>query len=95
MSPEAWVALAALATTLLGWVIWLTWWLGGQFSKNREHFSEKLQKMGLAIEGKLESHEKEDSRRFESLNKELWSIKIRNAMKDGAPIPITPPVLET
>ena len=39
--------------------------------------------MQKVILDKMEYHERHDDQRFHEMNKELWTIKIRNATIDG------------
>lgn len=56
----------------------LTWWLSGQFSKVRGMVYDSAEK----ILAKLEYHEQHDDNRFNTVNNDLWAIKLRNASAD-------------
>jgi len=67
----------------VGGTVWaLAWWLSGQFSQIRSFVYEQISRVEGNILGKLEYHEKHDDTRFESINKDLWDVKVRLASKN-------------
>lgn len=58
-----------------------------EFSRNRGLLYDtqsKIQKLFFKI---ISQHNKEDDERFDAINRELHRLHIRNAKKDGAPMP--------
>ena len=61
----------------------LAWWLGSQFSGVRKLVYEKIEQIQKVFSDKLDSHERLDDTRFNSVTNDLWEIRVRNAAKDG------------
>ena len=72
-------ALAALIISLFSaeWVFIV--WLSRQFTK----VYSKMDELTDRILAKLEYHERHDDQRFQNVSNDIWSIKVRNAAKDG------------
>lgn len=92
-----WTAIVGLAIGMtvgcIGGVWSLAWWLSGKFSELRSLVYTEGQKTRVDLTTKLEYHEKHDDSRFQQLTNELWAIKMRNAARDGLPVPpVYPPV---
>ena len=72
----------ALATFLVAlfsaeWVFII--WLSRQFTK----VYCKMDELADKILGKLEYHERHDDVRFDNIRKDIFSVQLRNAAKDG------------
>lgn len=79
------VALPTLVTSVsITWL--LAWWLSGKFSDQKSYFYVKFEELKRTFEDKLEYHEKHDDQRFQTLNNELWMIRVRNAAREGVPV---------
>ena len=50
----------------------LAWFISEQFRRNRQTFYKVMS-----------VHNKEDDDRFESINNQIWQLRLRNARKDG------------
>jgi hypothetical protein len=61
----------------------LVWWLSTQFAGVRKLCYEIKDQ----VLDKLDYHEKHDDERFNSLSKDIWEIRVRNASLDGRHIP--------
>ena len=73
------LTVASLVTAVL--VMYMK--LEGKFSDVRKNIFEKLEKMQETILDKLEYHERHDDQRFNTVNNDIWAIKVRNAALDG------------
>ena len=73
--------------TVVGAIWSLAWWLSGQFSAIRHLVYDRVDKTSQSILDKIEYHEQHDDKRFASITNDLWEIRVRNASKDGRPIP--------
>lgn len=68
------------ASLVTGSIVWgFSAWISGKLT----NIYNRIEKAQETILTKLEYHEKHDDQRFASMNNELWTIKIRNASKDG------------
>lgn len=94
MNPGDYVALFGAVFTVICTIIGSVWfiqgWLHKQFSSVRGLMFDKLDLMEGSILSKLEYHEKHDdqrftdmAKRFEDVNKNLWTIRLRNATLDA------------
>lgn len=80
---ELYVVVSAVVVT--GSIVWgFSSWISTRLTK----VFDKLEKVQDAILDKLEYHERHDDQRFNQITNELVSIKIRNAARDGNPIPL-------
>lgn len=71
------IVLVAVTT---GGIVWgFAGWLNTKF----ETLRKQIATTSASVIDKLEYHERHDDKRFESVNNELWAIKVRNASKDG------------
>lgn len=83
IKPEIIIALAVGFIGLLTTVATLTWWLSGQFSKNRHMFHNLIAGLQLTVEQKMDEHEAKDESRYTSLGEQIKQIQLRNAAQDG------------
>lgn len=92
LSYSEWMTLLGLISSSLVIIVtavWsFAWFMAKQFSATRRLIDEKIEKLEESIVKKLEYHERHDDSRFNSLNNEIWQIRIRNAARDGLPPPI-------
>jgi hypothetical protein len=77
----------SIVGAIIGSVWTLAWWLSGQFSAVRSLVYDKIEKTSQAIMAQIDYHEKHDDQRFAAITNDLWEIRVRNAAKDGRPIP--------
>jgi hypothetical protein len=68
----------------------LVWFMADQFKKNRAEFWKGITSLHNTMTARLDDHDKKDDRRFDRMTDELWDIKLRNARKDGDPLPPRP-----
>lgn len=61
----------------------LTWFLTNSFKKNRDTFWAGIDRLRLEIKALIDTHERKDDRRFDSIDNRLWDIQNRNSIKDG------------
>ena len=78
--------LAAFFIGSMGGVWTLALWLSGKFTDVRSQIYAEALKTRSELLEKIEYHEKHDDTRFNQVINEIWSIKIRNAARDGLPV---------
>lgn len=82
-----WIIPVVTLLTILLSVSGSAWALRGsvynEFSKVKDNFYVRLDSMEQNILDKLEYHERHDDRRFDNVNNDLLTIKLRNAAIDG------------
>lgn len=61
----------------------LTWWLSGQFNHSRDIIFTKIDAVFDKLMDKLEYHEQHDDKRFEAINRDLWELRLQNAVNQG------------
>ncbi len=59
----------------------LTWFVGAQFSSNRNLMYTAIDDLSNKVLTKFETHEKQDAERFEALSNRIWDIQVSNALK--------------
>ena len=83
MDYSIWVTaaniLAGVGTTL----VFLTWWLSGQFSKSRDIIFLKIDAVFDKLMMKLEYHEQHDDKRFSEIKDDLWEVRVRLASQEA------------
>lgn len=84
LKVEVIISLIAGVGSLIATAIILTWWLSGQFSKNRHMFHNLIAGLQLTVEEKMDDHETKDESRYTSLGEQIKQIQLRNAAQDGA-----------
>jgi predicted tellurium resistance membrane protein TerC len=87
---EALVATLTAIGGLIFAIAGLVWFLSEQFKRNRSEFWKAISELHNTIVGKMDTHEKEDDRRFEALTTQIWHIELRNARRDGIEPPRHP-----
>lgn len=78
-----WIALAGLFITIELTLIAGIAWIYNQFGNIRNLVYTKINEVLDKISEKMEYHERHDDKRFSELKDDLWTIKMRNAAKDG------------
>jgi hypothetical protein len=68
----------------------LVWFMADQFKKSRAEFWKGITALHNTMTEQLDDHENKDDRRFERITDQLFEIQIRNARKDGDPLPPRP-----
>lgn len=85
LEPAFFALLGVIATTIAT-ALYLSWWLSKQFSIVRQLVYTSTEKLQQVFLNKLEYHERHDDQRFQEVHNDLWTIRIRNAAKDGIPL---------
>lgn len=58
-------------------------WMSRQFSLIRNLVYDKHEQLQKFITDKIEYHERHDDDRFNAVTKDLWELRVRNALVDG------------
>lgn len=74
--------LATTCLTVLGSVWTLAWWLSAKFSEVRNLVYSRTDSLQKMFTDKLEYHERHDDVRFSELSKDIWSVRLQNAIQD-------------
>lgn len=83
MPPEWYYIFGIVGSGVAGlWTIFL--WFNRQLQGLASMVLAKMDKLQEAIITKMEYHERHDDKRFDNVNNELWTIKLRNAALDAA-----------
>lgn len=87
LQASDWLTIVSVLGGVLIGVATYVWmasqWLAKQFSTTRHLIDTKIEKLEDNILEKLEYHEKHDDVRFNSLQNNIWDIRVRNAAADG------------
>jgi hypothetical protein len=67
---------------IISTIIGATWWLSNQFSILRKLMYTLTDETKRELISKIEYHERHDDQRFKSLTDDMWTIKVRNAVRD-------------
>lgn len=78
-----WESAVSVVVAVTASIVGATWWLSDQLRKNRDIFYKQMADYHNQITMKMDNHEKEDDRRFNSLSNNIWQIRMRNAAIDG------------
>lgn len=81
------MTIVSLIFTILGAVSGLAWFIFSQFSAVKKLVYDKFEDLQKTFITKLEYHERHDDQRFNAIQNDLWSIRVRNAAVDGNDIP--------
>lgn len=73
----------AIPASLLVFGSGLSWFISSQFTSVRKLIHEETNKTKLELINKLDYHEQHDDRRFDSITKDLWEIRVGNAARDS------------
>lgn len=97
MTPAEIINLVALIMAAFTSTLGAMWFFSSYINKKFQEltaliFSES-HKTREELVTELKYHEKHDDSRFEHMTNEIWAIKLRNASRDGIPVPpVYPPI---
>lgn len=65
-------------------ILWsATTWISRQFATQTSLVYDKFDQLQKFIVEKIEYHERHDDVRFDAVTKDLWELRMRNAVYDG------------
>jgi len=93
LEPSVLFQVIGLFLTIFAAIWSLAWWLSGQFTGIRNLLYTQIDKLNNTFAEKLDYHEKHDDQRFNSISKDIgsvrddvWEIRVRNAANDNVKI---------
>ena len=76
------ISVGTLITTIITFG-GLAWWLSRQFNDMRREIYQRIEKVVDTVFNRIDKHEQQDNLQFDSLKRDVWLIRLRNAAKDG------------
>jgi hypothetical protein len=84
------LSLVATIIATVGIGVWTaSVWLGGQFKQVHEKIDNKIEKLERLFVDKMEYHERHDDQRFNTVQNDVWQIRLENAAREGKNVQIS------